>query len=284
MFGFVKPYGPDLTEAEKKRYRGLYCGLCRTLNEKYGLAGRLGLNYDMTFLTILLSSLYEPKEEKREAVCPPHPIKKHPEIITPYTAYAADMTVALAYYKALDDWEDEKKAVGKVRSDMLKKHYLDVKEKWSAQCAAIEESISAIHAVEKDGDAQPEEAADLSGRMLGRVFSPKEDFFSSQVTALGYFLGKFIYMMDAAVDYEHDAKKGCYNPLPKMNVTPAEARELMLQPLGQAAEIFERLPLVQDVGIMRNILYSGVWQTYNEKMKQEDEKDKMGQEGDNHGQ
>ena len=56
MFGFVRPYTADLTQEEKARYRAVYCGLCRVLNERYGLAGRLGLNYDMTFLTLLLGS------------------------------------------------------------------------------------------------------------------------------------------------------------------------------------------------------------------------------------
>ncbi|MDO5327188.1 MAG: DUF5685 family protein [Clostridia bacterium] len=267
MFGFIRPYEADLTEEEKLRYRGLYCGLCRRLNDQYGLAGRIGLNYDMTFLILLLSSLYEPKETKTEVLCPPHPLKKHPEIITEYTDYAADMTVALAYYKALDDWADERKAAGKVYSGMLKKSYLSVQKKWAGVCSAIEQSLSAIHQIEKTEDAQPEQAADYSGKMLGSVFAVKEDFFQPEMARLGYFLGKFIYMMDAAVDYEQDKKKGCFNPLPQMNVTPENARELLRQPLGQAAEIFEGLPLVQDVNIMRNILYSGVWQQYNRQMQ-----------------
>ena len=276
MFGFVRPCAADLSEEEKKRYRAVYCGLCRALSEKYGLAGRLGLNYDMTFLTLLLSSLYEPEEQSRETVCPPHPMKKHLEIITEYTDYAADMTVALTYYKALDDWQDEKKAAGKVYSDLLKRHYEGVKKRWPDQCECIEKSLDALHEVEKDENAQPERAADLSGQMLASLFAVKRDFFQKQMASLGYFLGKFIYMMDAAMDYERDLKKGCFNPLPGMNLTPETAGELLRQPLGQAAEAFEGLPLVQDAHLMRNILYSGVWQAYNAKL--------AGRKEDGHGQ
>ena len=265
MFGFVRPYAADLSEEEKKRYRAVYCGLCRALNEKYGLAGRMGLNYDMTFLVLLLSSLYEPGEQSRETVCPPHPVKKHLEITTEYTDYAADMTVAMTYYKALDDWQDEKKASGKLYSDLLKRHYEDVKKRWPQQCGCIEKCLDALHELEKDENAQPEGAADLSGRMLSSLFALKQDFFQGQMARFGYFLGKFIYMMDAAVDYEKDRKKGSFNPLPGMELTPETAGELLRQPLGQAAEVFEGLPLVQDVHLMRNILYSGVWQTYNAK-------------------
>ena len=265
MFGFVRPYAADLSEEEQTRYRAVYCGLCRALNEKYGLAGRIGLSYDMTFLVLLLSSLYEPAEESRETVCTPHPMKKHLEISTEFTSYAADMTVAMTYFKALDDWQDEKKASGKVYSDLLKRHYEDVKNRWPEQCGCIEKCLDALHEVEKDENAQPEEAADLSGQMLSSLFALKRDFFQGQMARFGYFLGKFIYMMDAAVDYEKDLKKGSFNPLPGMELTPETAAELLRQPLGQAAEIFEGLPLVQDAHLMRNILYSGVWQTYNAK-------------------
>lgn len=283
MFGYVRPYAADLSEEEKKRYRAVYCGLCRTLNEKYGLAGRMGLNYDMTFLVLLLSSLYEPEETVRETVCPPHPVKKHREITAEFTSYAADMTVALTYYKALDDWQDERKTAGRVYANLLKRHYADVKKRWPLQCGGIEKNIHAIHEVEKnagkDPAVQPEKAADLTGQMLAGIFALRQDFFQDQMARLGYFLGKFTYMMDAAVDYEKDLKKGCFNPLPGMGLNPEDARELLTQPLGQAAEAFEALPLVQDAHIMRNILYSGVWQRYNAKLSD----GKGGKEGQ-HGQ
>ena len=263
MFGFIRPYMADLTEEEKSRYRAVYCGLCRTLNDQYGLMGRLGLNYDMTFLTMLLGSLYEPEEETAEKYCVPHPVKMHREIITAYTGYAASMTVALAYYKALDDWEDEKKTSGRVYAGMLKKHYEAVRERWPRQCRSIEENIEAIRGIEASSDAQPEQAAECTGSMLGCIFAVKEDFFQEQMRWLGHSLGKFIYMLDAAVDHDRDQKKGCYNPLILMNLSPEDVGELLRQPLGQAAEAFEALPLMQDVNIMRNILYSGVWQDYN---------------------
>ena len=267
MFGFVRPYLADLTEEEKNRYRAVYCGLCRTLHEDYGLMARMGLNYDMTFLILLLSSLYEPAEEQDERRCIPHPVKKHREIITPYTGYAAAMTVALAYHKALDDWEDEKKTAGKAYAGMLEKHYQAVKKKWPRQCQAMEDSIRAIRRIEETETALPEQAAEATGRMLAALFAVQEDFFQPQMAWIGHSLGKFIYMVDAAVDYDRDRKKGCYNPLTRMDLAPENARDLLRQPLGQAAETFERLPLIRDVHILRNILYSGVWQDYNQCMQ-----------------
>lgn len=276
MFGFIRPYEKDLTEDEKERYRSLYCGLCRELNDSYGTAGRLCLNNDMTFLTMLLGSLYEPEEQKTQTVCPLHPFKRHPETKTAFTRYAADMTIVLAYYKAEDDWADEKKAAGKQYARVLRKSYQTVRDKWPLVCQTVDACISSIREIETDDHAQPEKAANYSGKMLSSVFAVKNDYFRQQMGDLGFYLGKFIYMMDAAVDYRRDKKKGCYNPLQRMGVMPEEAREIIRQPLGQAADIFETLPLVQDVNIMRNILYSGVWQQYNRQLEK--------QAGDRHGQ
>ena len=62
MFGYVLVNPQTLEEGEKQRFRACYCGLCRALKARYGDAGRLTLSNDMTFLSMLLSALYEPEE------------------------------------------------------------------------------------------------------------------------------------------------------------------------------------------------------------------------------
>ena len=271
MFGYVRPYIGDLAETEKKRYRAVYCGICRSLGRRYGSISRLSVNFDMTFLALMLSSLYEPEEQSAQAHCPPHPVKAHEEISSSIIDYAADMTVALTYHKCLDDWADEKKIVRRVYGDLLKKSYERVKAAWPGQSRAIEEALSAISRIEQSDTSLPDEALAASGRLLSELFVLKDDFWSQQLRWFGDSLGRFIYLMDAAMDYEQDRKKNCYNPLLKMNILPERAQELLLLPLGEASEAFEKLPLVQDERLLRNILYSGVWQDYNEKMKKKTE-------------
>ena len=41
MFGYVLVNKPELKIKEFEAYRSWYCGLCRTLNKRHGLAGRL---------------------------------------------------------------------------------------------------------------------------------------------------------------------------------------------------------------------------------------------------
>ena len=109
MFGYISINRQELKVRELERYRAFYCGLCDTLRIRYGLGGQMTLTYDMTFLIILLSSLYELEEKKRSARCMVHPAKKHAQIKTAATRYAADMNMLLTYEHLMDDWADEKK-------------------------------------------------------------------------------------------------------------------------------------------------------------------------------
>ncbi|MEG1884516.1 MAG: DUF5685 family protein, partial [Clostridia bacterium] len=108
MFGFVIAYSETLTPEEQARYRGAYCGLCRVLGQRHGPMGRLILNYDMTFLSILLSSMYEEGEEDSGGLrCPAHPMHRRNYWNSQAMEYTADLSIALSYYHFLDDWEDD---------------------------------------------------------------------------------------------------------------------------------------------------------------------------------
>ena len=111
MFGYVIANLEGLTQAQKDRYKGCYCGLCRVLKQRHGFSGRLTLTYDMTFLVLLLSALYEADEERGMEICPAHPLRKHFYWQTRYTEYAADMNVVLAYNNCRDDWQDDGSAL-----------------------------------------------------------------------------------------------------------------------------------------------------------------------------
>ena len=121
VFGFVVSHKASLTPEELHRYQGYYCGLCKALEKEFGQLERLGLNFDMTFLAIFLSALYEPPEEERSCKCVFHPLKAKPVISTEYVDYAAAMTIALTYYKCMDDWNDEQKFFSLKYARILKK-------------------------------------------------------------------------------------------------------------------------------------------------------------------
>ncbi len=263
MFGHVQANLTDLSEEERTRYRAAYCGLCRTLGERHGLTSRLGLTYDLTFLTLLLSSLYEPVETGGERRCIVHPCRKHSFFVNACTEYAADMTVALTYFKCLDDWQDDKNLSRKCYASSLKKQYEQVRAAWPDQCEVIEASLTELSTIEKEQPDDPDSGANCFGRLMEAVFLYRKDNWEKHLRVLGHGLGRYIYLADAMVDLEQDRKRGSYNPLKELSTTPAEFRATLMMILGDASHACELLPLVQDVHLLRNILSSGLWIKYN---------------------
>ncbi|MBQ3583652.1 MAG: hypothetical protein IJA27_02955 [Lachnospiraceae bacterium] len=272
MFGSIICNKNDLTEEELKRYQSAYCGLCRSLKLRYGQVERFSLNYDMTFLALLLDALYECEEKIQEVRCPVHPMKKKPVIGTKYIDYAADMTILLAYFKCKDDWEDEHKKSSRMYGKLIRKDYENIIKKYPRQSKSVEDSLKRLSIIEKSADSIPDEAINCSGMMLSEIFVYEEDFWSDALRRFGYELGRFIYLMDATLDYEEDKKKLNYNPLFEMEKKPEEMEPILSQVIGNAAFQFEKLPIIQDVNIMRNILYGGVWQQYHAKVTGKEEK------------
>lgn len=272
MFGYILCNRKNLSQEEKDRYQSVYCGLCRALGKRFGTIHRSSLSYDMTFLALFLTALYEPAEASAEFTCVLHPLHKKNGAENPYIDYAADMTIAMAYYKCQDDWMDERKYVSKKYGEILEKSYKKVQMKYPRQCTAISKSICELREIEKNGQSKPDEAVNCSGRMLAEIFVYQEDFWSNSLRIFGYELGRFIYLMDASMDYDKDLKKGNYNPLIKMQKKPEEMEEIMTVAIGRATEQFEKLPVVQDSNLLRNILYGGVWQHYYAKIHGKEKK------------
>lgn len=267
MFGTIICNKKGLTKKELARYQGVYCGLCKAIKGRYGQLGRLSLNYDMAFLALLLNGLYEESNAEQWIRCPVHPLKEREVFQNKYIDYAADMTILLAYYKCKDDWEDERKKSGKLYGMLLQKCYEQVARQYPRQTRCVKESLEELGQIEKSAVSLPDEAVNCSGRMLSEIFVYEEDFWSASLREFGYELGRFIYLMDAVLDYERDRKKHTYNPLFSMGRSPEELEPILMQAIGNATFQFEQMPIVQDANIMRNILYGGIWQRYHAKEK-----------------
>lgn len=283
MFGYVMPRLEDLSAAERDRYRAAYCGLCRALGERCGQRCRMALTYDMTFLALLLGSLYEPDERQGCKRCLPHPAKPHSYWQSECTDYAADMTVALVYHKCMDDWTDDRRAWARAYAALLKAPYRAVGERHPHACAAIEAGMADIGRIEAaaaaaedgaEGDASlaPDAAANRFGVLLGEVFAWRDDFWAGSLRSLGAKLGKLVYVMDAALDQDEDRARGGYNPLNALGTDPQDVREDLELLAADTAAAFEKLPLERDARVLRSVLYAGVWQKYQAKMDKDKEK------------
>lgn len=288
MFGIAIANAEQLSDAEKERYRSFYCGVCHALKDRHGQLSRLALTYDLAFLAIVLGSLFEPPETTKTARCIAHPTKEHRYVEGGFVDYAAAMTVALAFHKCLDDWVDDGSVPSVAYSIAMRREYRRVRREYPVQCAAIEEHLKAIGDIEQDAmrrfrDARTEddrhaaferadEAANRFGAIMAAVFAAEPTVWAEALEAFSMHFGRFIYFADAAYDREDDAKRGAYNPFVYVDMSDEEISELLFSIIGEATAAFEKLPLEQDMHLMRSVLYSGVWQKLSAQQLEKEKK------------
>ena len=326
MFGYVVVNKPELKFREFDVYRAYYCGLCHSLSKRHGLSGQLTLSYDMTFLVILLSSLYEPEHSVTSKRCIVHPIKRQNIISSEFTDYVADMNVILSYFKCLDDWHDDRSVLKLAYSKLLKKGSIgknlnnvhatsdstDDGSVAATQPSAVDDGsvaatqpnsdsnnqnsyftddsghlhispdysyknkIEAISSLldelgtrEKMNETNVDVVAGLFGRIMQILFVPFEDIYAKGLGRMGFYLGKFIYIMDAFDDVEDDVKKGHYNVFSNCYTDPdfeTHVKDMLTMMMAECSDAFEMLPAVDNADILRNILYSGVWNSYERRV------------------
>lgn len=261
MFGYVNANLEELTEAEKVRYNGVYCGICRRIRTRQSNMARLGLNYDMAFLALLEMSLYEPEESGGDNACILHPVKKRPWIDNSCVEYAADMNIALAYYNCMDDWEDDRKVSARAAATVFQKAMPQLRERYPRQCREMETCIRQLRILEQENCASADEPANCFGRLMAELLVFREDRWEEELRQVGFWLGRFIYLTDAAVDYRRDRKRNRYNPFLAMETGEnfQQWEQYLVLAMARCTEAYERLPLVQDKSLLDNILYSGVW-------------------------
>lgn len=267
MFGYININGSGLTEESKKVYQAYYCGLCRQLKADCGTKGQMLLSYDLTFLIVLLTGLYELENKETEFTCPVHPAKRHKAAINEATEYAADMNLILAYHNLVDDWKDDHSYAKKALAKILDKDYARIVGKYPRQAAALEHYMQQMEILERQKESNLDLVSGLTGEMLGEIFCWKEDVWTEELKTLGFYMGKFIYLMDAYEDFEKDKKKNAYNPLRYMQISENQdfetiCRLLLTSMVAECAKSFERLPILLHADILRNVLYSGVWTKY----------------------
>ena len=261
MFGYVTANRKELSKEQLLRYNAVYCGICRQIRSSASQAARLALSYDMAFLALLLISLYEPAETIGDRACMLHPFQKRSWVDNEFIRYAADMNVALGYYNAQDDAEDDHSLSAKVMTSVFGKHLSDIQNRYPRQCKAMGDCIRTLKELEETNCANPDDPASCFGSLMAELLVYKEDLWAPTLRQIGMALGRFIYLMDAAADYRRDEKKHKYNPFLAMGTgnAPQLWEQYLVLEMAQCTQMFEKLPLVQDKPLLDCILYSGVW-------------------------
>ncbi len=269
MFGYVKPYQPELKVKEQNAYQGIYCGLCRAMGKCTGNCSRLSLSYDFVFLAAVRAALTGEKIEYSQRRCLVHPFKKRLSAKqSPSLEYAAAASAILTYEKLLDDKKDEK-GFKRLCAFLLLPFASHARKKArSPELSEIaREKLNALYDIERSKVASVDAPAEKFGELLGEIFAHGLEGSTKRIAySIGLCTGKWIYATDAADDMEKDTKSGAYNPyllLWDEDITKAKEEipfslRLLLRDLSAAIELidFTADPLTE--GIIKNIVYLGM--------------------------
>ncbi len=267
MFGYVVVNKPELKCREFDEYRGYYCGLCKSLGKNTGFFSKFAVNYDLTFLSLLYADLYEPEIKVKTSRCMLHPIKGNRICIHEYDRYCSEMTVYLTWLKCMDDWKDDRKLMKCIYALILRRQAKKVINKYPEKCRLINEYMNDLSEKESSGCSDLELVSEDFGRILSEIFVMKKDEWENELRKAGFFLGKYIYILDAYDDLKGDIKKESYNPLKakfKNKDFDDYVKDVLMTNIAECCKNFEVLPLVEYASILKNILYSGVWTKYYE--------------------
>lgn len=275
MFGYVKPFKPELKICEFDAYKAVYCGLCGQLGKAFGPAARLTLSYDFTFLSMLYFAVSGEDANVSDRRCFVNPLKKTPCLgDSEALRFGADIAAIMLYYKLLDNIADSGPP-GKIGWSLLRplispSHKKAASAKPEAE-EIIRESVKRQAGIEARGCPSLDEAADPTADAMSKLCGliPCDGKTNRILSRFGYFVGRFVYLCDALDDLESDLKRGRYNPLiarffpDKTDMRPLEdakrfARESINMTIGEAAVAYDLLELHAFKPILDNIVSLGM--------------------------
>ena len=266
MFGYERINKMDLTFREFDYYKGYYCGLCKYLKENHGEVSRLSLNYDITFLIVILTALYKLDSDITYERCIANPLKKKMRIVNEITEYAASMNILLSYYKLEDNLYDDNGIKDKLAYELYKGKLKKAYEKYPQKAEYIKQQLGNLRELEKQESKSIDKVSNIFGNLMGEIFVYKKDEYEQNLRNIGFNLGKYIYILDAYEDLEEDNKKGRYNPfidyIDKKEELKNKVDRLISMSLGMATKNIEQLNLEFNKSIIDNIIYSGVYLRY----------------------
>ncbi len=212
MFGYVRTDTPYLYIKDDTLYKAMYCGLCKGIGEVCGQPSRMGLSYDITFLSVILHNLLGIDVQIEKSHCLTHCIRSKQMAETDeLTRKLGALNTILVYYKFTDDIEDGDKGRGK---RLWFKEGFKKARKYAPEIEKIvREQLAEQSQTEKSKTDSLDRSADATAVMLAKISDELLGEKKSRYTyQLFYALGKWIYLIDALDDYDKDKKKGAYNP------------------------------------------------------------------------
>ena len=279
MFGYVRPFKSELLVRQYDQYKAAYCQLCRALKQHYGWLASFTLSYDCTFYALLMLSTREAKLSLHHGRCVMNPLKRCDFLESDGEAYhkAAALSVLLTYHKLRDNVEDDSfaKSLGsRVLLRLLSRKARKAAEEFPFLAKEAQRAMDGQREAEKSGGGV-DACAEPTANLLAALFKELAGCNEMQAAALerfGYFLGRWVYLIDAADDLAEDLREGAFNPFVsrlglsgKTELTPEErktAEEACNQVLNATAAqmvlAFNLIDLQNFGPILENVVHKGL--------------------------
>ena len=273
MFGYIRADKAELKMREYEIYRGVYCSLCRRLGKSYGLLSRLTLSYDFTFLALLDISLKPECVGFKQGRCAFNPAKKCNYLKSgELLDFSAATAMIMLYYKTVDDIADER-GVKRLLSLVLMPIFSRAHKKAAKSYPEIEGYVSNYIIKQKKLESENCKSVDMAAEPTAVAMENILSFLSKDqkqkraLSRLGYCIGRYIYLLDAACDFEKDIKSGAYNVLKNVDgdIKEYTSKQLYLS-INEAARAFELIDIKRYKTILGNIIYSGLEQTFKKEL------------------
>ena len=278
MFGYIRIAKPELKVKEYEMYKAIYCSLCKNLGHSYGFLSRLTLSYDFTFLALLNMSLSDECVGVERKRCAFNPLKKCNYCKgADFLEMPSAAAMIMLYYKIADNIADEK-GFKKLGYMILRPFFGSARKKAVRRFPMLEsivsEYINTQALLEKDDCRDMDKAADPTAKALGEIFTLcSDDGVQKRVLyRLGYCMGRYIYLLDAACDLKDDIKKGSYNVL--KNGSEGDTSKYIKDRvetqlyfcINEACKAFELLDIKKFKTILGNIIYLGLEDTFKKEL------------------
>ena len=275
MFGYIKPFVPQLRVAEYEYYKSLYCGLCRTMGQATSRFSSCTLSYDFVFLALVRLALTGADVKQIRRRCPMHPIKKRTFTVSDevlfFCAYA---NAILTYHKLQDDLHDESGArrAGKLLLHPAVSHMRRKARSLAELDGLMQVKLDELNRLEQERNPSPDAAAEIFGQLLSLLFAWGLEGAAARLAAvIGHHTGKWIYLSDAADDYPADIKAGSYNPfvcaagdaepaafIREHSKTIENALIFECGEIAKAVELIDSADNSMTGALLRNIVYLGM--------------------------
>ena len=270
MFGYIRPERDELKIREYELYKSVYCGLCRHLGRDFGIITRLFLSYDCTTLAMLSMGLKDECPSVRDGRCVVNPLKKCRFCDCDGDSFrlAGAVSVIMTYYKLLDTIEDSgffKGLAARFLRLLMKRSY----KKARSSYPEIDEDTALMMERQREAEKNNcgiDRSADPTAQMISKLCAnmiQNDDKKKKVLESFGYYLGRWIYIIDAADDLEKDIKHNSYNPFrPALRETMEETmlycNDVLNMTVAQLTAAYDLIELSSYKELLDNIVYNGL--------------------------